>query len=245
MKIAVVGKGGAGKTTTSAVVARTLARSGIPVVALDGDTNPNLGLSLGLGFDETEHLVGMRQTLDAESASDDHATGWDDLLDRFGAPGPDGIRFAVVSQIDNPDPGCPCCGLSPEQLLGSVTGDAVTIVADLEAGIGTLTRLPDQAIEVLLVVVEPTPKSIEVGQRAVEVATQKGVARVVLVANRIRDDQDRTVISAAFPGVETFEVPDDLAVVTADRDGVAPLDQAPEAPAVQALSSLAKQLTPA
>lgn len=107
MKIAVVGKGGAGKTTTSAVVSRTLARAGASVVALDGDTNPNLGLSLGVGFDETERLVGMRQALDAEGDDADHAADWDGLLDRFGTPGPDGVLFAVVSQIDNPEPGCP------------------------------------------------------------------------------------------------------------------------------------------
>ncbi|MEO7837595.1 MAG: AAA family ATPase, partial [Acidimicrobiales bacterium] len=46
MKVAVVGKGGSGKTTTSAVVARTLARHGLSVVALDCDSNPNLGISL-------------------------------------------------------------------------------------------------------------------------------------------------------------------------------------------------------
>ncbi len=84
-----------------------LSRQGRSVVALDGDTNPNLGLSLGVGFDETERLVGMRQSLDAEGDADDHAADWDDLLARFGTPGPDGLRFAVVSQIDNPDPGCP------------------------------------------------------------------------------------------------------------------------------------------
>lgn len=107
MKIAVVGKGGAGKTTTSAIIARVLARTGHSVVALDGDTNPNLGLSLGIGFDETERLVGMRQALDDEAADADHAADWEGLLDRFGTPGPDGVRFAVVSQIDNPEPGCP------------------------------------------------------------------------------------------------------------------------------------------
>ncbi|MEO7397521.1 MAG: AAA family ATPase, partial [Ilumatobacteraceae bacterium] len=43
MKIAVVGKGGSGKTTTSAILARTLARDGHSVLALDCDSNPNLG----------------------------------------------------------------------------------------------------------------------------------------------------------------------------------------------------------
>lgn len=106
MKIVVVGKGGSGKTTTGAVVARALARTGSAVVALDGDTNPNLGLSLGLGLEETERLVGMRQALDDEGETD-HAPDWDQLLTRFGSPAPDGVRFAVVSRIANPEPGCP------------------------------------------------------------------------------------------------------------------------------------------
>ena len=243
MKIAVVGKGGSGKTTTSAVIARVLARQGATVVALDGDTNPNLGLSLGVGVEETERLVGMRQALDAEEG--EHASDWDSLLDVFGSDGPDGVRFAVVSQIDNPDPGCPCCGLSPEQLLGNVDPADVTVVADLEAGIGTLTRLPDGAVDIVVVVVEPVPKSMEVGTRAAMVATEKGIQRVVIVANRVRDAADLELIEAAFPDQQIVVVPDDGAIVEADRRGVAPLDMAPEAPAVQALSGLAGLLVPA
>lgn len=105
MKIAVVGKGGSGKTTTSAIVARTLARTGRSVVALDCDTNPNLGLSLGVGDDETERLIAMRQALD--DGDEKHAPAWDELLDRFGSLAPDGVRLAVVSRIANPEPGCP------------------------------------------------------------------------------------------------------------------------------------------
>ncbi|HUR17870.1 MAG TPA: AAA family ATPase [Acidimicrobiales bacterium] len=103
MKVAVVGKGGSGKTTTSAVVARTLARHGLSVVALDCDSNPNLGLSLGVGDDETERLVAMREAL--AEGEEEHAPGWDQLLDRFGSDAPDGVRLAVVSRIDNPEPG--------------------------------------------------------------------------------------------------------------------------------------------
>ena len=103
MKLAVVGKGGSGKTTTSSIVARQLARRGYPVVALDCDSNPNLGISLGIGDEETERLVSMRQALD--EGEQQHAPTWDSLLDRYGSDGPDGIRLAVVSRIDNPEPG--------------------------------------------------------------------------------------------------------------------------------------------
>ncbi len=104
MRLAVVGKGGSGKTTTSAVVARTLARQGLPVVALDCDSNPNLGISLGLGDDETARLVAMREALD-EGEEQVHAPSWDELIDRFGSDAPDGVRLAVVSRIENPEPG--------------------------------------------------------------------------------------------------------------------------------------------
>lgn len=103
MKIAVVGKGGAGKTTASAVLARTLARRGEPVVALDCDTNPNLGLSLGVGDTETERLATLREQIDDDDG--EHAPTWGDILDRYGADGPDGVRLSVITRIENPEPG--------------------------------------------------------------------------------------------------------------------------------------------
>jgi len=105
MKIAVVGKGGSGKTTTSAVLARTLARSGRPTLALDCDSNPNLGISLGLGESATERLVTVREAVDA--GEEEHAASAEELVERFGVDAPDGVRLAVVSAIQNPEPGCP------------------------------------------------------------------------------------------------------------------------------------------
>lgn len=107
MKVAIVGKGGSGKTTIAAVLARMLARRGLSVTALDCDTNPNLGISIGLGEQVTERLVAIRQALDDGDGDAEHAHNAAELLDRFGARGPDGIRFAVVSAIQNPEPGCP------------------------------------------------------------------------------------------------------------------------------------------
>ena len=103
IKIAVVGKGGSGKTTTSGILARALARKGVSVVALDCDTNPNLGISLGVGDHETERLAAIRQVLDDEGTG--HAPSWDELIERFGSDAPDGVRLAVVSRIENPEPG--------------------------------------------------------------------------------------------------------------------------------------------
>ena len=106
MKVAVVGKGGAGKTTTAGILARTLGKRGIYVIALDCDTNPNLGISLGVGDEETERLAAIRQTLDEEGeGGEGHAATWDQLIARFGTDAPNGVRMAVVSRLQNPEPG--------------------------------------------------------------------------------------------------------------------------------------------
>ncbi len=103
MKIAVVGKGGAGKTTVSAVLARGLSRRGGQVVALDCDTNPNLGLSLGVGDLETERLVTLREQVD--EGSSEHAITWAEIVEHYGTDAPDDVRLTVITRIENPEPG--------------------------------------------------------------------------------------------------------------------------------------------
>jgi CO dehydrogenase maturation factor len=127
-------------------------------------------------------------------------------------------------------------------LLGSIESEGRTVIADFEAGVGTLTRLKDGGVDIVLVVVEPTPKSLEVGRRAVALARERGLGRLIIVANRIRGDEDLTAVRAVFPGEEVVPVPDDPKIVEADRAGVAPLDLAPDAPAVRALVELAERL---
>ena len=102
MKIVVAGKGGAGKTTVSGTLARAFARAGHPVLALDADSNPMLGISLGVGPEQTERLAALRQALDAGEV--DHAPTSEQLVETFGAEAPDGVRLVVVSRIDTVDP---------------------------------------------------------------------------------------------------------------------------------------------
>ena len=116
------------------------------------------------------------------------------------------------------------------------------VVADLEAGVGTLTRLGDAGVDKVLIIVEPTPKSVEVGSRAAAIVADKSLGEVVVVASRVQSDDDLAMIRKAFPDHQVVPVPEDPAIVAADRDGRAPLDTAPDAPAVQALAALAGDL---
>lgn len=127
-------------------------------------------------------------------------------------------------------------------MLGSVESDDKIIVADLEAGIGTLTRLPDCAVDTTVVVVEPTPRSIDVAQRAVAVATERNQGEIVIVANKVGGEEDRDRVSAAFGSHEIVFVPADPVVVRADREGVSPIDLDDASPAVLAIRGLAERL---
>jgi len=239
MKIVVAGKGGVGKTTVSGTIARALARAGHDVLALDADTNPMLGVSLGVGPEETDLLVAVRQGL--ETGETEHERSTEGFVERFGRDAPDGVRLVVASRIERANPGCSCCGVSPEGLLGELESDGKIIVGDLEAGIGTVMRLQEGQADVLLIVAQPTAKSLTIARRAVELTDDRG-GRVIVVANRVRDEEDLEVIREAVGDCEMVVVPDEPAIALADREGRAAIDVDPDAPGVKVLIELADRL---
>jgi CO dehydrogenase maturation factor len=242
MKIVVAGKGGAGKTTVSGTIARALARSGRPVVAVDADVNPMLGLSLGLGMDATEDLAAVRQTLMAEDA--EHAPTVEAMVERFGADAPDGVRVVVATRMDKPDSGCGCCGVTPDRMLRELDTAGRAVLGDLEAGIGVLSRMEAGSVDVVLVVTNPTLKSIEVARRAIETAVARE-CRVLVVANRVQGDEDVEAIRAGLGDHEIAVVPEDPAIARADAEGLAPLDVDADGPGVRAILALGERLATA
>ena len=103
MKIAIAGKGGAGKTTVAGTVARQLARAGHSVLALDADTNPMLGISLGIGPEATYDMLAVRQAVDGGVAEHDHTV--EGMIEAFGTDAPDGVRLVVALREAHVDPG--------------------------------------------------------------------------------------------------------------------------------------------
>ena len=116
------------------------------------------------------------------------------------------------------------------------------MLADMEAGLGTLSRLEAGKADMILVVAEPAPKALEVARRAVALAKERAIGPVVVVANRIRHAADLALVQAALPDAEVLVVPDDRAIEDADREARAPLDAAPDSPGVQALTAIANRL---
>ncbi|MBA3305551.1 MAG: AAA family ATPase [Thermoleophilaceae bacterium] len=239
MKIAVAGKGGAGKTTVSGTVARAVARSGQRVLAVDTDVNPMLGISLGVGVEETERLASVREALQQDDA--EHEWTPEGIVERFGSDAPDGVRLVVASRMQSPDSGCMCCGVTPDYLLRELESEGRTVLGDLEAGVGVLSRMDPDNVDIVLVVANPTAKSIEVARRAIETAAALN-SRVLVVANRISSDDDLNAISAVAGMHEIVVVPEDPVIVQADKEGRAPLDCQGPAPGIDALLRLGQRL---
>ncbi len=238
MKIAVAGKGGVGKTTVSGTLARALAQRGHTVLALDADQNPMLGVSLGVGADQTENLLAARQALEDDDA--EHETTIEGVVQRFGTDAPDGVRLVVASRVDFVTASCMCCGVNPVNLVRQLEHGERTVLCDLEAGVGTLEGLKPGDVDVVLVVANPTGKSLDVARRAIGLATDR--AEVIVLANRVCDDADLELIREALGDRELYVIPEDAVIAEADRDGNAPIDLDPEAPGVAAVVALAERL---
>ncbi|HEV2787346.1 MAG TPA: AAA family ATPase [Solirubrobacteraceae bacterium] len=238
MKIAVAGKGGVGKTTVSGTVARALARTGHTVLALDADLNPMLGVSLGVGADQTELVLAARQAVADGDA--EHEPTVEGIVERFGADAPDGVRLVVASRLDVIDPGCMCCGVNPANLVRQLEHGERTVICDLEAGLATVEQLAPGQVDVVLVVANPSGKALEVARRAIE--RVDGVAEIVVIANRVSSDSDLELVREVAGDHEVFVIPEDAAIAAADREGIAPIDLDPEAPGVAALVRLAERL---
>ena len=98
MKLAIAGKGGSGKTSISGTMARSLARSGHKVLAIDGDSNPNLALTLGLPLERmTEMPTLTRDMLKRSETGSELAQSIDEICDTHSIPAPDGVTLLVMA----------------------------------------------------------------------------------------------------------------------------------------------------
>lgn len=119
----------------------------------------------------------------------------------------------------------------------------ITIV-DMEAGLEHLSRGTARHVDTLLVVVEPYYKALEIARRAAQLGRELGVARILGVANKIRDDADASAVrdfAATHELTIAAEVPFDDRLRKADLEGHAPIDVR-DSPAVAAITALAARL---
>jgi CO dehydrogenase maturation factor len=236
MKVAVSGKGGAGKTTLAALTAAELVRRGVRVTAIDADPNPTLGPCLGISETPTP-LLEMSDEIEERVGSGVIRLNprVDDLVGKI-AVGGDGLQLIVAGGPARGGAGCACpqSVLLRQLLEHVVVGLEEAVIIDLEAGLEHLGRRTAHAADALIVVVDPTNASVETAQRIARLAADIDLRRVVLVANRIVDPTDVDFITERLPGFELIgEIPYSQELLVAERDRRPLMDlQGPAAAAV-------------
>lgn len=120
------------------------------------------------------------------------------------------------------------------------------LIVDMEAGLEHLSRGTGKHVSQFIAVLEPYYRSMETVRRIVDLARELGVVDVLVVTNKIRNDDDRAVIRqyCETHGLTVIgEVPYDTALIDAERAARPPVEFAPDSPAVRAIRELAARLT--
>lgn len=245
MRIAFVGKGGAGKSAIAGTFARLLAQRGEPVLVLDSDPLP--GLAYSLGVDSTD--AGIPDEAVVENPKEGgpryvlrEGLTATDAVELYAARGPDGVRVLQFGKIHDGGRGLMRSQFAFRQITAELSDDKWNLVGDLPGG----TRQPflgwGRYANTLLVVVEPMAKSLLSARRLARLSLIEDAPRVVAVANKVRDDDDVERV-AERTGLDVIgAVPLDEAMAEADRHGRPVVDDAPESAAVKAIDSIVERL---
>lgn len=196
MRIAVAGKGGAGKTTVSATLARLVARTGRPVVAIDADANPNLAAALGVSPEQAATLAAVPPTLVSRRLGGAGlAVPIDDVLDRYALTAPDGVRLLGMGAPAHANEGCLCAAHAVvSSLLEDLGSPERLVVVDMEASPEHLSRGTVRHVDAICLVAEPYYRSLETVRRMAALVAELDVGRLVVLANKVRSPSDEEAI---------------------------------------------------
>ena len=107
LKIAIGGKGGSGKTTIAGILSRVLARKFGRIIAIDGDSNPNLALTLGIPPQSIQSLPVLPRDL-LEQVPEEGGknrvrlkVSTQSVVEQFGVTAPDNVRLLVLGRVDH------------------------------------------------------------------------------------------------------------------------------------------------
>jgi len=254
-KIAVCGKGGVGKTLIAGTLARLLARRGFRVLAIDVDSNPNLHSVLGVKLDTPlKPIVDNELLVEERTGARPGDLGVfftlnprvDDIPDKYSIVSPDGIKLLVIG-MPRARLGCMC----PQNAIVRALVDHIVldrsevVILDMEAGLEHFGRGTARGVDYLLIVMEPTLKSLETAKRSLFLARELGISRVWCVLNKVRSSEEVDYIVKKALDLELHVkalIPYDTNVETAELLGVSILDYNKNSPFVLAVDKLCHYL---
>lgn len=250
MRIAFVGKGGAGKSAIAGTFARALARQGAPVLAVDSDPLPGLAFSLGLAID---HAPPIPDDAIRERREGEEGPRWRlreeidplEAVESWSVEAPDGVRFLQFGKIRGATSNLFRPQMAFLQVVRALPEHRWNVVGDLPGGTRQAFTGWGNFAHLVVVVVEPTAKSLLSGRRLARMANARSDGpgpTVVAIASKVRQADDTEAV-ARGTGLEVVgTVPWDEELADAERRSLAPIDYAPQCPAVLAVESLVDRL---
>ncbi len=209
MKIAVSGKGGVGKTTFAAFLIKALSDEGKKVLAIDADPDANLAQALGIeGAEKIVPISQMKELIEERTETKLGTMGGffklnpkvDDLPEKLSID-TNGIKLMVMGGVKKGGAGCVC----PESVMLKnlirhiVVARNEVVVLDMEAGLEHLARGTAQAVNHLIVVVEPGRRSVETAHQIRKLANDLGIKSLKFVGNKIRSETDKKFLQDHMP----------------------------------------------
>ncbi len=231
LKIAIGGKGGVGKTTVTALLARCLAAdTKNKVIAIDADPVANLAAGLGIPEDQPITPISQLTELIAERTGAKPGTmgGFftlnpkvDDIPERFSLER-DGVKLLVMGTVQSGGSGCIC----PEAtVLKALMNHLVLfrddiVIMDMEAGIEHLGRATSASVDALVIVVNPGARSRAAADKIRKLGKDIGIKNIVILGNRVKDKEDEELIRSSLPDFQILGfLPEQAEIVDADRGG--------------------------
>ena len=240
MKLAISGKGGVGKTTLTALLAQAYADMKHDVMAVDADPSPCLAGALGFPPElraKLRPIAEMDELIEERTGAKPGSAGElatlnprvDDIPEQFSVTHR-GVRLLEMGSVDIGGSGCICAESAMLKTLFThllFRKDDILLL-DMYAGVEHLGRATVDFVDAMLVVVEPTRRSLGTAAQIKKLAGDIGLRRLWLVGNKVRDDDEIAFLEAETPGLPLLGVlPVDLAVQEADRMGEAVYDHVP------------------
>lgn len=254
MKIATVGKGGSGKTTIAGTLSRIFAETGRKILAIDGDPNPNLALTLGMSRQAADAITYIPASIMRPGDKVDGVTQMvpaiprEQIMSDYASPAAKDVDLIVMGQPAHGTAGSGCMCASHRAVRGLVaelTAFGEHTVTDMEAGLEHLKRGTARHVDMMLVVAEPYYRSLEAAMRTADLAKELGIPHIKVVANKVRNDDDMAAIRAFCDqhGMEIIgAVPLDDGMVEAERRAQSPFDFAPTGDGVSAIRRIATEI---
>lgn len=208
MKIAVSGKGGVGKTTVSAYLAKKFAQEGYQVYAVDADPDVSLGTVLGLETSQVVNLkpiVDMREVIAAKSGGGGAFYSLnpnvDDVLEEYSI-NLGKIKFFKMGAVKQGGSSCYC---RENSFLNSLMSSLLlnkddVVILDMGAGIEHLTRGTSKGVDAIVIVTEPTTVSVHTANVVATLAHELGIENVKFAGNKIRSKRELEFLEANLKG---------------------------------------------